>query len=216
MPAAGEPLTQPFFDRWSSTYDRPALQLLTYRPIHDAILGRLDGSDPSTVLDLGCGTGQLTRRLIDRFPNALVLGADLSAGMLAEAASRVGDDPRQSIGLIRADAQRLPIRGDSVDVIVCTESFHWYPDQRGALEGLARVLRPGGQFFIASIATTTDVGDNALRRVSRLQGQQIWALPPRRLRRLLRQSGFEVVHQRRIPRLGLIPWPVLTQSVLRS
>lgn len=43
------------FDRWSQTYDRMGLQLSTYRPVHDAVLARLDDLDPSTVVDLGCG-----------------------------------------------------------------------------------------------------------------------------------------------------------------
>jgi len=74
-----------FFDLWSATYDRPGLQRTTYRPIHDAVLNRLDGLKPDHVLDLGCGTGQLTERLGAAFPDALVVGADLSDGMLERA-----------------------------------------------------------------------------------------------------------------------------------
>jgi trans-aconitate methyltransferase len=58
--------TAALFDRWSANYDRLGLQLFTYRPIHDAVLAQTDGIEPSTVVDLGCGTGQLTRRLIRR------------------------------------------------------------------------------------------------------------------------------------------------------
>lgn len=197
------------FDRWSAVYDRPSIQDATYRPVHDAVIARLFDVQPTVVVDLGCGTGQLTRRLAERFPDADVVGIDSSAGMLDEAAGRVG----LSATLIRADAHHLPLRAASVDVVVCTESFHWYRDQARVTAGLNDVLRPGGQLLIASIASITDVGDAAIRQLSSAAGQPIRALPPRRLRGLLTDAGFRVTHQRRIPRLGLIPWPVLTQAV---
>ena len=200
------------FDRWSATYDRLGLQLFTYRPIHDAVLASLDGLEPSTVVDLGCGTGQLTRRLIRRFPDVNIVGVDLSEGMLTEAAGRLRQVRGDTQHLVRADALQLPFAASSVELVVCTESFHWYPDQAGALAELARVLNPGGRLLIASIATVTGAGDRLLRRATGAGGSTVRALPPHRMRQLLAGSGFEVISQRRIPRLGLIAWPVLTDA----
>jgi len=199
------------FDRWSAVYDRPRFQAATYRPVHDAVLARLTGTQPEVVLDLGCGTGQLTRRLTEQFPDAEVVGIDYSVGMLGEASNRVGN----RANLVRADAQYLPFRSASADVVVCTESFHWYSDQRRALEELAAVLRPSGQLVIASIAAVTGVGESAVRRLSAAGGQPVRALTPHRLRHLLASAGFEVVHQRRVARFGFVPWPVLTDARLR-
>ncbi len=208
---SGMPRTRSaLFDRWSVVYDRPGVQGATYRPVHNAVIARLTDVQPSVVVDLGCGTGQLTQRLAERFPDARVIGIDYSAGMLGEAAGRVG----VTASLMQADAHRLPIRACSVDVVVCTESFHWYRDQAHVMAGLAAVVRPGGQLLIASIASITGAGDNVVRQMSSAAGQPIRALPPRRLRQLLADSGFRVTYQRRIPRLGLIPWPVLTQAML--
>jgi len=200
------------FDRWSSTYDRRGLQLSTYRPVHDAVLARLQQLDPSVVVDLGCGTGQLTQRLVRTFPAATVIGIDVSDGMLAKAAARFGADGDGVDGLVRADAEQLPFAVSSVDVVVCTESFHWYPDQARALDELARVLRPGGRLLIASIAMMTGVGDRLLTRATAPGGSAVRAHPPHRLREMVARAGFEVTHQRRIPRLGLIAWPVLTDA----
>jgi len=199
------------FDRWSAVYDRPSFQAATYRPVHDAVLARLTGTQPEVVLDLGCGTGQLTRRLTEQFPDAEVVGIDYSVGMLGEAGNRVGN----RANLVRADAQYLPFRSASADVVVCAESFHWYSDQRRALEELAAVLRPSGQLVIASIAAVTDVGESAVQRLSAAGGQPVRALTPHRLRHLLASAGFEVVHQRRVARFGFVPWPVLTDARLR-
>ncbi len=91
------------FDRWSATYDRTGLQLFTYRPIHDAVLAQLDGLEPSTVVDLGCGTGQLTQRLMRRFPDADIVGVDVSDGMLTEAAGRLRQVGGDAQPLVRAE-----------------------------------------------------------------------------------------------------------------
>ncbi len=204
--------TSHLFDRWSRTYDSPTLQRLTYRPIHDAVMRRLRRDRPGSVLDLGCGTGQLTERLVREFPDARVVGLDLSVGMLDEAADRL--DTRPAARLVCADAERLPLGPASFDAVVCTESFHWYDDQGLALREIARVLRPGGRLIIVSIATLTEAGDRLLRRATRRAGAPIRALPPHRLRRLAVDAGFDVVDQRRIPRAGLVPWPVLTEARL--
>jgi len=202
-----------FFDLWSATYDRPGLQQSTYRPVHDAVLKRLDDLDPRRILDLGCGTGQLTGRLAERFPDAEVIGADLSDGMLGRALERVPE--HHHVGFVRADAQRLPLADSSLDVVTCTESFHWYADQEAAAAELARLLRPGGRVVIASIATVTGFADEAIQRATALAGRPVRAIPKRQLRRLLEAAGFEVEHQGRIPRLGFVPWPVLTDATRR-
>ncbi len=210
MGAANRPVA--LFDRWSVTYDDPGLQLFTYRPIHDAVLARLDGTEPGTLVDLGCGTGQLTQRLVHTFPDATIVGVDLSGGMLTEAAGRLRGAAGDARPLVQADAEQLPFAASTVDLVVCTESFHWYPDQERTLGELARVLNPGGRLLIASVATMTGAGDRLLRRATGAGGRTVRALPPHRMRQLLAGSGFEVIHQRRIPRLGLLPWPVLTDA----
>jgi ubiquinone/menaquinone biosynthesis C-methylase UbiE len=197
---------------WSITYDRPGLQLLAYRPVHDAVLARLGDVEPSLVVDLGCGTGQLTQRLRHRFPGATIVGVDLSEGMLSEAADRNAEIGHGIDAFVRADAHRLPFVPASVDVVVCTESFHWYRDQTRVLDGVADVLRPGGRLLIASIATVTDLGDRLLRRTSGSGDRGVRAVPPHRMRSLLSRSGFEMLHQRRVPRLGPVAWPVLTDA----
>ena len=196
------------FDRWSEVYDRRGVQAATYRPVHDAVLARLARAQPRLVVDLGCGTGQLTRRLTQQFPDAEVVGVDYSSGMLHEANLRVGHTAQ----LVHADASALPLRAASADIVVCTESFHWYPDQRRTLEVLAQVLRPGGQLVIASIAAVTGLGESAVAAFSTAGGQPVRALTPRHLRDRLIDVGFEVLHQRRVPRVGLVPWPVLTDA----
>lgn len=205
-----------FFDLWSASYDRPGFQQTTYRPVHDAVLARLEDVQPDAVLDLGCGTGQLVQRLAERFPDAAIFGADLSNGMLERAAARADtEDGDPLAGFVRADAQRLPLADASLDVVTCTESFHWYADQEAAVAELARLLRPGGSLVIASIATVTGFADDAIQRASSLAGRPIRPIPKRRLKRLLEADAFDVTYQGRIPRLGFVPWPMLSDATRR-
>ncbi|MFK8025467.1 MAG: class I SAM-dependent methyltransferase [Ilumatobacter sp.] len=199
-----------FFDLWSASYDRPGLQATTYRPVHDAVLERLDGLTPSRILDLGCGTGQLTERLREKFPSSELVGVDLSDGMLEKAADRT-----HATGFIRGNAQALPLAARTLDVVTCTESFHWYDDQEAAVAELARLLRPGGRLVIASIAAVTGLADDAIQRATTLAGRPVRPIPKRRLKRLLDDGGFDVTHQGRIPRLGFVPWPMLTDATRR-
>ncbi|HET9092393.1 MAG TPA: class I SAM-dependent methyltransferase [Acidimicrobiales bacterium] len=87
------------------------------------------------ALEIGSGTGLQTPPLAERFD--YVVSVDLAAAMLALAERRTG------VGLVRADASRLPVGPASADVVVCVNAF-LFPDE------YARVLRPGGRVVFVS------------------------------------------------------------------
>jgi ubiquinone/menaquinone biosynthesis C-methylase UbiE len=126
-----------FFDVWSHFYRRTFFGL-ELRRIQRLALERLRVVPGQRVLDLGCGPGDGASRL-----NALgvtAVGLDYSSGMLDDARK----DPNNMGRLVRGDAGRLPFKDGAFDKIVCTNSFHHYPDHRRALFEMRRVLRPGG------------------------------------------------------------------------
>jgi trans-aconitate 2-methyltransferase len=97
------------------------------------------------VLDVGCGSGRVTERLLGRLPRGTVIALDGSASMLQEAARRLarfGD----RVAYVQADLDKppLPIDGQ-VDAIMSTATLHWVLDHDALFEGLAAVLRSGGQ-----------------------------------------------------------------------
>jgi ubiquinone/menaquinone biosynthesis C-methylase UbiE len=100
----------------------------------------------SDVLDFGCGTGWLTIALANL--EAHVIGIDIadSALRLAQSIAR-GNRVRAggSVAFIAFDGDIVPIEDESVDRVLCFDSFHHVRDMPGTLRELARVLRPGGR-----------------------------------------------------------------------
>lgn len=108
------------------------------RPFHD-LVGRVGAADPIRIVDLGCGSGELTRTLADRWPTADVLGVDNSPEMLARAADHAG--PRVSF---RSGDLSTHRPGPDVDVVVSNAAFQWVPGHEAVLAAIAADLPAGG------------------------------------------------------------------------
>lgn len=93
-------------------------------------------STPEEVLDLGAGTGKLTRALVERV--AVVHAVDPSPNMLAELRRSV-PSARTAVGT----AEQIPLPDASVDAVVAAQAWHWVDPERAVPE-VRRVLRPGG------------------------------------------------------------------------
>lgn len=198
------------FDAWSLFYDLPLVQRLTYRPVHDALLRGLRATAPRRILDVGCGTGLLTTRILREMPRVRLVGCDFSDGMLRHAAART-----REVAWTRGDAQRLPLRDASFDAVVSTEAFHWFPDQGRALSEFHRVLAPGGRLYVALINPPIPALGEILRAGSRLVGEPFYWPTRARMRRMVEEAGFTVEAQRPVLRIpaGLLLPPVLTTAV---
>ena len=197
-----------FFDLWSRFYDSPVVQRLTYRPVQDAVMRELRRSSRSRVLDIGCGTGLLTSRLVKELAPETVIGCDFSRGMLREAAQRSPELP-----WVRGNALRLPFRNESFDAVVSTESFHWFPDPDAALAEFFRVLAPKGRLLVALVNPPTEWLSSAARLGSRLLGEPANWPTRARLRHRAEAAGFRVDAQRPVFRL---PAPLLLPCVLTT
>jgi trans-aconitate 2-methyltransferase len=96
------------------------------------------------VVDLGCGSGELTRKLADRLPGCDVLGLDNSPEMLARAAPHARDGVRFELGTIE-DFAAAP---DTWDVIFSHAALHWIADHPTLIPALLAKVRPGGQIAV--------------------------------------------------------------------
>ena len=120
--------------RWDPTqYARYSDQ--RSRPFFD-LVGRIDAEAPETVVDLGCGSGELTEMLAQRWPEALVRGVDASPEMIACAPA--GTAVQFSV----AEAESFDATG--VDVLVSNAALQWVPTHRELLSEWADQLAPWG------------------------------------------------------------------------
>lgn len=95
------------------------------------------------VLEIGSGTGQLTWGLSNRFPFRSVHACDISATFLKKAAGVVGEEGAR-VSYYACDANHLPFKRDSVDLVVGHSVLHHFIDYKKIIHDIAGLLRPGG------------------------------------------------------------------------
>lgn len=122
---------------------------------------------PKRALDLGTGTGAGARAVAERFPDAEVVGADLSDRMLAEARQGLAAELEGRVRFERADASALPYEDGSFELVTLANMIPFFDE-------LARVVAPGGSVVFA---------------YSGGAGTPIY-VPPDRLRSELERRGF--------------------------
>jgi malonyl-CoA O-methyltransferase len=107
---------------------------------------------PDRILDIGIGTANLSIRLARMFPGARVHGCDLAENMLARA--RLKTTPG-TLQLFAADAEKLPLRADSFDLVASSFTLQWLNSLEKAMRETARILSPGGTFFFSAFGADT-------------------------------------------------------------
>lgn len=137
----------------------------------------LAGPSPADVLDLGAGTGKLTRALAAL--GHRVVAVDPLPEMLAQLAVAVPGVPA-----LAGSAEAIPLEDASVDVVAVAQAFHWF-DHGRALPEIARVLRPGGS--LALVWNQRDESVPWVEELSGAAGAEVWAGLP--VERALAASG---------------------------
>ena len=163
-------------------YERSRIQRYIAR-VHDAMLDALAGKVdvPRRILDVGCGTGRLLRKLGERWPSSQLLGVDPNEGMVSVARRLT---PLASLHV--GTAESMPIDSASIDLVVTSISFHHWPDQPRGLREVFRVLRPGGCLCLGDITLP--------RWLARLI--RSGARTPDVLHGLIAEAGLELQQQR--------------------
>jgi SAM-dependent methyltransferase len=176
------------FDRVADEYERTRP---SYPP---ALLDSLPLDADAAVLDLGAGTGKLTRVLAERYRD--VTAVEPLANMRAIVASVVPGSTA-----LPGSAERIPLDDGSIDGVFAAQAFHWF-DKPVALPEIARVLRPAGVFAIVWNEGNDDLPDprppEFVREANLLREAafQRWEDEPR-WEDMLRDSDlFEDVHER--------------------
>jgi ubiquinone/menaquinone biosynthesis C-methylase UbiE len=121
----------------------------------DAYLGILEIAAGECVLDVGCGSGAVTREIARRVgAGGLVVGLDPSRELLAvarEFSQQAGLDDR--VRFREGDVLRLPLQDSSFDVVLCATVLSHVPNGEAAVPELVRVLRSGGRLGVFDLDT---------------------------------------------------------------
>lgn len=117
---------------------------MLFHPYARDLAARAAALQPGRILETAAGTGIVTEALAAALPETEIVATDLNQAMLDIAAAR-GLPAR--VSLQAADAQALPFRDASFDLLACQFGVMFFPDRIGAYHEARRVLRPGGRFL---------------------------------------------------------------------
>lgn len=106
-----------------------------------------------TLLDVGSGTGRLVNTLRQKLPQISVTGVDLAYGMVSCAKKRFAGN--FDIKLVCGDAETLPFRDGSFDMVVSTSTYQWLSPLGAPFAEVWRVLKPGGRFCFSLFGEKT-------------------------------------------------------------
>jgi demethylmenaquinone methyltransferase / 2-methoxy-6-polyprenyl-1,4-benzoquinol methylase len=147
------------FEELPARYDElgAALSFLQDPRWRRTMVGAVGAERDDRVLDVACGTGLVSRDLVNRY-GCSVVGLDQSAPMLGRARAKLAEDPllEERVTLVEAEAEELPFADGEFDHLTFTYLLRYVDDPATTLKELARVVRPGGR--IASLEFCVPTG----------------------------------------------------------
>ena len=171
----------------------------------DALFAAADVQSGDHVLDVGCGTGDTTRRAARLAADGDARGVDLSTGMLARARERAAAEGLTNVTFHHADAQVETFDDARFGVVVSRFGVMFFADPVAAFANLARATRPGGRLAVVTWQPPSGNDWVELPRAALAIGRELAPLAedepgpfgladPDRFRRILRDAGWSDVH----------------------
>ncbi len=108
------------------------------------ILEELEKENFIDLLDCGCGTGPVIELLREKHPDKNYTGIDLTPEMINVAKAKNLSNTQFIVG----DCEKLPFPDESFDAVICSNSFHHYPNPQDFFDNVYRVLRKNGRFIL--------------------------------------------------------------------
>lgn len=131
------------FNQQAATYDND-MKGQHARTLYPYILKLLENESFSSLLDLGCGTGELLYQIQKKYHSERLIGIDISDKMIDVANEKKIDKAHFILG----DTEYLPFENNTFDVVICNDSFHHYPSPEKVLDEAYRVLKNSGLIII--------------------------------------------------------------------
>ena len=136
------------FDTVASGYDHPSLPF--FMQTADRLMEHLQLKPEDHLLDVCCGTGDVSLKAAKTLTQGKVLGVDLSTGMLQQAQNKADEAGHSNTEFRQMDMEALDIPAHSFDVATSSFGLFFVEDMAGALTGIASKVKPGGKVAITS------------------------------------------------------------------
>lgn len=143
------------FGRAAKTYEQAAI---LQKEVGNRLLDRLEfiKINPLNIVDLGCGTGYLAKKLSQHFPTAYIVNLDIAFEMVRQAKNKLSR-PYAALpyACLCADAENLPFENNSVDFVFSNCTFQWFPDPALLFQEIIRILKPNGLLLFSTFGPDT-------------------------------------------------------------
>lgn len=133
------------FDEWSDNYENALKWKFFFVPLHKSLLREMGDVRGASIIDIGCGTGDMLRRLATMGAGRLV-GIDACPGMLKVARSVVMD--KHYIDYQFGSAEDIPFNNCEFDFVITSLAFHHFPFPEASVNEAARVLKNNGKLIV--------------------------------------------------------------------
>lgn len=117
------------------------------------ILAELEKENFTDLLDAGCGPAPMISLLAEKYPDKHYTGLDLTPAMIEQAKKKQIPNATFVVG----DCENFPFADNSFDAIICSMSFHHYPDPQAFFNSVKRCLRPGGRLILRDMTSDNKV-----------------------------------------------------------
>jgi malonyl-CoA O-methyltransferase len=139
--------TRAAFHRAAPRYDQYAVLQKTAAQE----LAALVSEQPSSVLDLGCGTGECVFQVHKKFPEAELYGIDFAEGMITAAQKRSITEKVPEAIFTLGDLEHIPYPDESFDCLLSGLAIQWLPILEKSFSEMSRVLKPEGRVYLSTL-----------------------------------------------------------------
>lgn len=164
------------------------------------VLNELQQLDFQKILDVGCGTGEILKSITERYSFAQLYGLDISEEMLKQA----NDKLKGTATLILGDAENITLETNSFDLLLCTDSFHHYPNPQQAISEFYRVLKHGKFLLIADYWKPFPIRQIMNLFISYSNEGDVKIYSKKEIIEFLKQGGFQEITYKKIQNSGYL------------
>ncbi len=139
------------------------------RLMYESMACVAEAEDGSTILDIPCGGGVVFRYLNPE-QDVRYLAVDIATEMQERARREAEKRELKQIEFVEASVEELPLEDASIDLCICFNGLHCFPNPEAAIAEMARCLRPGGRLIGATLVRDRGLPNNLLLKFLQMAG----------------------------------------------